>query len=99
MHMDATVCYWSTFVCILITVCGPPHPLFGIRRLSAIMVLVLLLYNNMETSEVSAYTSVRYSVDVHYWECPLIETPLYVAIGIRHLLVPFHNIVTSLHTP
>ena len=30
----------------------------------------------METS-VGAYTSVRYSVDVRYWECPLIETPLY----------------------
>ena len=30
----------------------------------------------META-VGACNSVRYSVDVHYWECPLIESPLY----------------------
>ena len=31
----------------------------------------------META-VGACTIVRYSVDVRYWECPLIETPLYM---------------------
>ena len=30
----------------------------------------------META-VGACNSVRYSVDVRYWECPLIESPLY----------------------
>ena len=31
----------ALFVCIFITACGPPGPLFGIRRLSAIRVLLL----------------------------------------------------------
>ena len=31
----------------------------------------------META-VGACNSVRYSVDVRYWECPLIESPLYL---------------------
>ena len=31
----------------------------------------------META-VGACNSVRYSVDVRYWECPLIESPLYI---------------------
>ena len=30
----------ALFVCIFITACGPPRPLFGIRRLSAIRVLL-----------------------------------------------------------
>ena len=30
----------------------------------------------METS-VGTYGSVRYTVDVRYWECPLMESPLY----------------------
>ena len=37
----------------------------------------------METS-VGAYTSVRYSVDVRYWECPLIESPLYSTTSASH---------------
>ena len=31
----------------------------------------------META-VGACNGVRYSVDVRYWECPLIESPLYI---------------------
>ena len=31
----------------------------------------------MEIS-VGTYSSVRYLVEVRYWECPLIESPLYV---------------------
>ena len=30
----------ALFVCIFITACGPPRPLFGIRRLSTIRVLL-----------------------------------------------------------
>ena len=32
----------------------------------------------META-VGACNGVRYSVDVRYWECPLIESPLYTS--------------------
>ena len=35
---------------------------------------IVLYY--LETS-VGAYSSVRYLVDVRYWECPLIESSLY----------------------
>ena len=45
-------------------------PLSGTRRLSAIRVLICI-----ETA-VGACNSVRYLVDVRYWECPLIESPL-----------------------
>ena len=41
---------------------------------------VLLHYTHvyiMETSD-GTYGSVRYSVDVCYWECPLMESPLYL---------------------
>ena len=34
----------------------------------------------META-VGACNSVRYSVDVRYWECPLIESPLYIELN------------------
>ena len=33
----------------------------------------------METS-VGTYGSVRYTVDVRYWECPLVESPLYIGL-------------------
>ena len=36
----------------------------------------IVLYVYMETA-VGACNSVRYSVDVRYWECLLIESPLY----------------------
>ena len=36
----------------------------------------------MEIS-VGTYSSVRYLVVVHYWECPLIESPLYTDYSTR----------------
>ena len=60
------------YAAIYNTACKPLCPLSGIRRLSAIRVFLLC----META-VGACNGVRYSVDVRYWECPLIESPLY----------------------
>ena len=39
----------------------------------------------MEIS-VGTYSSVRYLVEVRYWECPLIESPLYI-----HMLIPYQT--------
>ena len=35
------------------------------------------IIKHMEIS-VGTYSSVRYLVEVRYWECPLIESPLYL---------------------
>ena len=32
---------------------------------------------------IGASSVVRYKVDVRYWECPLSEVPLYVAMAIK----------------
>ena len=61
----------------------------------------------MEIS-VGTYSSVRYLVEVRYWECPLIESPLYFfdeAIWkVPILLVIIHvntdrKRVATIHTP
>ena len=75
-HMDATVRYRSTF-CMYLYYCVRTSA--SVIRTSEVVRYsgaAIVLYI-METS-VGAYTSVRYSVDVRYWECPLIETPLYL---------------------
>ena len=41
--------------------------------------IVLYQFICMETA-VGACNSVHYSVDVRYWECPLVESPLYTSI-------------------
>ena len=46
----------------------------------------------META-VGACNSVRYSVDVRYWECPLIESPLYSMCAV-YSEWPHENIAT-----
>ena len=40
-----------------------------------------IVFIHIETS-IGAYSSVHYSVDVRYWECPLIESLLYDVIYI-----------------
>ena len=40
------------------------------------MLLLLYIIMIMETST-GTYGSVRYSIDVRYWECPLMESSLY----------------------
>ena len=48
----------------------------------------------META-VGACNGVRYSVDVRYWECPLIESPLYPKLGCMEYKCIMHECVTT----
>ena len=50
----------------------------------------------MEIS-VGTYSSVRYLVEVRYWECPLIESPLYSQLRIPP--TDTHGAVTGLLLP
>ena len=47
----------------------------------------------MEIS-VGTHSSVRYLVEVHYWECPLIESPLYMHVSnyVRLFVLSVHGI-------
>ena len=54
----------------------------------------------META-VGACNGVRYSVDVRYWECPLIESPLYMCFYVTityDVLIIINSLILSLET-
>ena len=75
MHVGATVRYRSTFCMYLYYCVRISASVIRNSEVACYSGAFIVLYI-METS-IGAYTSVRYSVDVCYWECPLIETPLY----------------------
>ena len=63
----------ALFVCIFITACGPPRPLFGIRAIR-----VLLSYYIYGDVSRCMYQRPLFGRCPLLGVCPLIETPLYI---------------------